>query len=183
MKVPFLAICLFINFNACRTNKNPGQEIKFYHRVKLGSSDYGTASYSDYLTISYYENKPATAQQLIDLANLYLDTAHAKFPIEEITFIAKNVETPKLYWDSEILGRDRKYFLVTFDYTHTVFDSVNRKKQLNSITVWKNTEPSIYHQNYFYSNGKRGEGKNLIDSILKSTQPLFNAGKTLITSQ
>jgi len=88
--------------------------------------------------------------------------------------MAKNVESPKLYWDSEILGQERKYFLVTFDYVHSSFGTLNKNRQLNSITIWKHAESIIYYQHYFYNNEKRTGGTKLIDSILNSFRPMLN---------
>ena len=69
---------------------------------RLGDGEVYT--YSDYLAISSYESKPATARQLLQVANSYLDTARAKRPVDGITIVAKDVETPELIWDSEIFG-------------------------------------------------------------------------------
>ena len=145
--------------------------MKFYHRDRLGEE---ASSYPDFLAITNYESRPDTARQLLKLANSYLDTAHAKLAIEGVTFMAKNIEFPKLYWDSEILEQERKYFLVTFDYKHSNFGNLPKIRQLNSVTIWKHGEPIIYYQQDFYLNGKRMEGKDLIDSILNSLQPVMN---------
>jgi hypothetical protein len=118
MKRLFVIFCLVISGNGCRIRNSVPQETKFYHRDRLG--DDGSSRYSDVLAIGNYESRPATARQLLQLANSYLDTAHAKLAIEGVTFTAKNIESPWLVWDSEILGQERKYFLVTFDYRHSV---------------------------------------------------------------
>lgn len=172
MRKLFVIIFLIISGNGCRVGSSPPQVTKFYHRDRLG--DDGSARYSDYLAISNYESRPATARKLLQLANSYLDTAHAKLAIEGVTFMAKNMESPWLVWDSEILGQERKYFLVTFDYKHSAFGNLNKNRQLNSVTVWKHAEPIMYYQHSFYLNGKRMEGANLIDSILSSPQPMLN---------
>lgn len=172
MKRLFVILCVILTVTGCQIHSHGLQEIKFYHRDRLG--DGGSSSYSDYLAISNYESRPATARQLLQLANSYLDTAHAKLVIEGVTFMAKNVESPKLYWDSEILGQERKYFLVTFDYVHSSFGTLNKNRQLNSITIWKHAESIIYYQHYFYNNEKRTGGTKLIDSILNSFRPMLN---------
>lgn len=92
MRKLFVIICLFILGNGCRLGSNAPQVTKFYHRDRLG--DDGSSCYSDYLAISNYESRPATARQLLQLANSYLDTAHAKLAIEGVTFMAKNIESP-----------------------------------------------------------------------------------------
>jgi hypothetical protein len=170
MKRLIVIIWVIFGINACNTDSNARQEIKFYHRDKLG--DAGSSSYSDYLAIRNYERKPATARELLQLANSYLDTAHGKFRIEGIIFMAKDIEAPKLTWDSEIGAKERPYFLVTFDYVHSNFETANRTKQLNSITIWKHSKPFTYYQHYF--DGKRFDKTNLLDSILNSHLPIIN---------
>ena len=51
---------------SCRFPGNGPQKIKFYHRDRLGDGEVYT--YSDYLAISSYESKPATARQLLQVA-------------------------------------------------------------------------------------------------------------------
>lgn len=175
MKGLFLIICLSFAVNSCRTSNNWRQVVKFYHRDKLGDAEAGSLRYSDYLAINNYEAKPATARKLLQLANLYLDTVHAKLAIEVITFMAKNVESPKLIWDSEIASKESKYFLIDFAYVHSIFENENRNRQLNSITIWRHGEPTTYYPHYYYTkNGERVEGTNFIDSILNSSVALVN---------
>ena len=157
---------------SCRFPRNEPQTIRFYHRDRLGDGE--VYIYSDYLAISSYENKPATARQLLQVAESYLDTAHAKRPIDEVTFVAKDVETPELIWDSEILGQERKYFLISFDYVHSIFDTVNTNRQLRMITIWNHGEPTLYYQDHAFGSVPYRLGTNLIDSILNSLKPLLN---------
>jgi hypothetical protein len=166
-EILFLSFLIF----SCRNDNNGPQEIKFYHRDRLGNGGYDC--YADYLAISNYYAEPATALQLLKYSDSYLDTAHAKLAIEGITFMAKNTESPVLIWNSVIGVRERKYFVITFDYAHSNFTDVKSHRQLNSITIWKHAEPITYYRHYDI-NRKKIVQTNLIDSILNSPLPIVN---------
>jgi hypothetical protein len=172
MKRLFIILCILSIENSCRFHSNEPQTIRFYHRDVLGEG--GASSYSDILAISSYETKAATARQLLQIANAYLDTSRPHLPIDEITFMAKDIESPQLIWDSEIFDRQKKYFLISFAYTHLVFDTVKSNRQLRMITIWNHSEPTLYYRDQASDNGTFRIGTNLLDSIVNSSKPLLN---------
>ena len=102
--------------------------------------------------------------QLYRIAAKYQDTVKAEHQVKSITFMAKDVAGPDLYWDSEYWTHEMKYCLIgfNFEYQQNKKDSL----ELNTITMWKDSHP------YMYDVGRNSPFPEIRDSILSSQVPL-----------
>lgn len=87
-----LALCLSCNEQISTTEtKSMLPSIRMYYRVP-GCND-GYCTYGDYLVLENYENNKYSINELAKLANSYIDTAKADFPISAVLFVGEEQGT------------------------------------------------------------------------------------------
>jgi hypothetical protein len=158
----FRNILLLAALISC-SRQNTKAKIQFYHRM-LSENNHVISS-SDFLAISKYSDSPLSAMQLYAIAVKYHDTVKTKYQVKSITFMAKDVTGPDLYWDSEIWTHEKKYCLIDFDFEYQ--QNKRDSLELNTITLWKDSHP------YFFNVGR---DKEEMDSILSSPVPIAYLG-------
>jgi hypothetical protein len=156
---------LIISCNYPQTTVIKTSPIQFYHRVKLGLDP---QTYDDFLALADYKSHPKTAAELYKIAKHYIDTVKAKLEVNSVTFLAKDVDGPKLYWDAHIWNQEKEYCLITFEFNHFKKEFLNKPLKLNGITLWKDALSTTYDV------GNDDRDKWELDSILKSPKVLQN---------
>ncbi len=153
---------IFTTINCKSEHTDSNSKILFYHRNILGYED---QRYSDFLAISNYDKNRKKAKELYEIAIKYIDTVKANKVVNSITFMAKDVDRPELYWDSEIWGDEKKNCIVSFWFNRLDVASFKDTLKLYNIVIWKKDVPVIYGIN---------RQKAEMDSILNSDVPLIN---------
>ncbi len=149
--------------NSSSTEKKASGRVLFYHRNRLGLNE--DAEYDDYLAISNYRNNTMTARDFYNIAKKYADTVKANLEVNSINIMGKDINGPRLHWDSEIWGEEKKYCVISFSFKRNRPSQAKLPIELTNITIWKNSIPLMYNL---------GRQKKLMDSVLNSPIPLNN---------
>jgi hypothetical protein len=167
MKKRLQMASVLLLFMSCQNNSekkgnmDSTQQMLLY--VRLEGENNGCVTSNDYLAITNYINKPKTAAELYKIATQYLDTAKATFEVNAVTFLAKDLSYPASDWNSVIAAKNKKYYLIGFEFNHFTQSYKKDPKKLFAIMSWKDGQVREYDIR---------EEKRFIDSILKSPVPL-----------
>ena len=158
----FLSVVQLFSLNCSNKKLNLDHKILFYYRIEGNNNGYVT--FRDLLIIDNYENQTMTLDSLSKVAQKYVDSVHAPWPVSSVIFVGKkpNGNLPEGSWNTWF--SQKKYFVVDFEFSNYLRKFKAKPFKIIRVGIWKNEKVENYP----------AYGADGIDSIIGSNQLLDN---------